>query len=157
VVVTDSDEHNEEGHLIEDAETRVKMTNKRLFKKMPLITNEIAPPLLYGSEKPKIAITGWGSSYGLMKEAVDALSGKHDIAMLHFSEIYPLPLTTKFDYLRILKEASLSICFEQNATGQFARLIKAETSYSFNKLLNRFDGRPYLLEELTGEINALIG
>jgi 2-oxoglutarate ferredoxin oxidoreductase subunit alpha len=157
VVVTDSDEHSEEGHIVEDAETRIRMTNKRLFKKMPLITGEIAPPLLYGSDKPKIVITGWGSSYGLMKEAVDALSGKHDIAMLHFSEIYPLPLTTKFDYLRILKEASLSICFEQNATGQFARLIKAETSYSFNKLLTRFDGRPYLLEELTGEIDALIG
>ncbi len=157
VVVTDSDEHSEEGHIIEDAETRIRMTNKRLFKKMPLITNEIAPPLFYGNKEPKVIITGWGSSYGLMKEAVDALSGKHDIAMLHFSEIYPLPATDKFDYLGLLSQASLSICFEQNATGQFARLLKAETGYSFDKLLNRFDGRPYLLEELTGEIDALIG
>ena len=37
VVVTDSDEHDEEGHIVEDAETRKKMVDKRLFKKMPLI------------------------------------------------------------------------------------------------------------------------
>jgi 2-oxoglutarate/2-oxoacid ferredoxin oxidoreductase subunit alpha len=157
VVVTDSDEHNEDGHIIEDAETRVRMTEKRLFRKMPLLRDEIAPPLLYGSRKPKIVLAGWGSSYGLMKEAVDELAGKHDIAMMHFSEIYPLPVPSKSGYLKILKEAFLCICFEQNATGQFARLIEAETGYIFDKLLNRYDGRPYLLEEFTGDINALIG
>lgn len=157
VVVTDSDEHDEAGHLVEDAETRVAMINKRLFKKQPLIRSEMAPPLLYGNENPKIVITGWGSSYGLMKEAVDVLSVKYDIAMLHFSEICPLPLTDKFDYVKTLKDSSLSICFEQNAGGQFARLIRAETGYAFNKTLHRFDGRPYLLEEFTGDIDALIG
>ena len=33
VVVTDSDEHDEDGHLVEDAETRRKMVDKRLFRK----------------------------------------------------------------------------------------------------------------------------
>jgi len=33
VVVTDSDEHDEEGHLIEDAATRTTMTEKRVFRK----------------------------------------------------------------------------------------------------------------------------
>jgi 2-oxoglutarate/2-oxoacid ferredoxin oxidoreductase subunit alpha len=156
VVVTDSDEHNEEGHIVEDAETRVGMTNKRLFKKSPGLRKEISPPLLYGSEKPKIVITGWGSSYGLMKEAVDILSAKHNIAMLHFSEICPLPLTDNFNYMNILDNAAMSICFEQNATGQFARLLRSETGHTFSKMLHRFDGRPYLLEEFTGDINAII-
>jgi 2-oxoglutarate/2-oxoacid ferredoxin oxidoreductase subunit alpha len=157
VVVTDSDEHNEEGHLIEDAETRVCMTNKRLYKKKSALRSDISPPLFYGSDNPKYIITGWGSSYGLMKEAVDVLSSKRDIAMLHFSEIWPLPGTADFDYLAVLKNAALSICFEQNATGQFARLLKSETGYAFKEILHRFDGRPYLLEEFTGAIDALIG
>ena len=46
VVVADSDEHDEEGHIIEDAETRIKMVQKRLFKKEPLIRKEIEPPLV---------------------------------------------------------------------------------------------------------------
>jgi len=157
VVVADSDEHDEEGHIVEDAETRKNMVDKRLFRKMPLIRKEIEPPLLYGSERPEIVLAGWGSSYGLMKEAVDSLARDHNIAMLHFSEIYPLPSTAKLNYLEILNNASLTICFENNATGQFARLMKSETGYAFNRLLNRFDGRPFILEELIGEINGFFG
>ena len=157
VVVTDSDEHDEEGHIVEDAETRKKMVDKRLFKKMPLIRREIAPPLLYGSEKPEIVLTGWGSSYGLMKEAVDALSKDYEIAMLHFSEIYPLPASEPTLYLKILGEARMAICIENNATGQFARLMRAETGYVFTHSINRFDGRPFMLEELIGEMNGFLG
>jgi 2-oxoglutarate ferredoxin oxidoreductase subunit alpha len=92
-----------------------------------------------------------------MKDAVDALSQKKNISMLHFSEICPLPLTSKLDYIRIMSEAKVSICLEQNATGQFARLIRTETGFVFTHRLNRFDGRPYMLEELTGEIDAITG
>ena len=41
VVVVDSDEHDEEGHPVEDAATRIRMVEKRLFKKLPLIRSEI--------------------------------------------------------------------------------------------------------------------
>lgn len=152
LVVTDSDEHDEEGHIVEDAETRIKMVDKRLFKKLPLIKKEIEPPVLYGDNKPEVIIAGWGSNYGIMKEAVDDLSNGSRIAMLHFSEMYPFPLTDKFDYLSILNNAKTTICIENNATGQFARLMRAETGYSFNKFINKYDGRPFALEELVKEI-----
>ena len=163
LVVTDSDEHDEEGHIVEDAETRIKMVDKRLFKKLPLIKKEMEPPVLYGDNKPEVIIAGWGSNYGIMKEAVDELSNSSRIAMLHFSEIYPfLPQPppsrgggegrVEFDYLKLLRGAKLTICIENNATGQFARLMKAETGYSFNGFINRYDGRPFTLEELVKEI-----
>ncbi|MCL4456547.1 MAG: 2-oxoacid:acceptor oxidoreductase subunit alpha [Nitrospirae bacterium] len=156
LVVIDSDEHDEDGHIVEDAETRINMVNKRLFKKLPLIRKEIEPPSVYGHSNPEIVITGWGSTYGAMKEAIDELSKKHNIAMLHFSEIYPFPLTNKSNYLNILNDAKMTICIENNATGQFARLMRAETGYTFDRLINRFDGRPFTLESLIGEIDAII-
>jgi len=156
LVVTDSDEHDEEGHIVEDAETRVNMVNKRLFKKLPLIRQEIEPPYLYGDTKPDIVIIGWGSTYGVMKEAVDVLVKDKSIAMLHFSEIYPFPSTEKFDYLHVLNNARLTICVEHNATGQFARLMRAETGYEFKEKINKYDGRPFTLEGLSGEMNAHI-
>ena len=156
LVVTDSDEHDEEGHIVEDAETRIKMVNKRLFKKLPLIRQEIEPPVLYGDSKPDIVVVGWGSNYGVMRECVDTLSKNVKIAMLHFSEIYPFPSMDKFDYMKILNNAKLTICIENNATGQFARLMRAETGFEFKASINRFDGRPFLLEELLEEIDANI-
>ncbi|MEW6714964.1 MAG: 2-oxoacid:acceptor oxidoreductase subunit alpha [Nitrospirota bacterium] len=157
LVVTDSDEHDEEGHMVEDAETRIKMINKRLFKKLPLIKQEIEPPIIYGDPAPEIVLAGWGSNYGVMKEAVDMLSANNKIAMLHFIEIYPFPSTDKFDYLKVLADAKLAVCIENNATGQFARLMRTETGFEFKAKISRCDGRPFLLEEMTGEINAIIG
>ncbi len=166
LVVTDSDEHDEEGHIIEDAETRIKMVEKRLFKKLPLIRQEIESPFLYGNIEPEIVIAGWGSTYGVMKETIDLLSKGKNIAMLHFCEIYPFPLIEKnpsltplpkFDYLTLLNNAKLTICIENNATGQFARLMRAETGYEFKYRINKYDGRPFTLEGLLEELNATIG
>ena len=156
LVVTDSDEHDEEGHIIEDAEMRVDMVEKRLFKKLPPMHEEVAPPFLYGDHNPDIVIAGWGSLYGLLREAVDELSKNYGIAMLHFSEIYPFPGTAKFDYLRLLTKAHLSICVEQNATGQLARLMRTETGYEFGALLNKYDGRPFTVESLVRNLKGII-
>ncbi len=156
LVVTDSDEHDEDGHLVEDAETRLKMMDKRLFKKMPLIREEIAPPELYGNSRPEILLVGWGSTYGIMKEAVDLFSLNGNIAMMHFSEIFPLPSQEKYYYLKVIENAKLAVCIENNATGQFARYMRAETGYEFAANINWYDGRPFTLEGLVGEINEYI-
>ncbi len=157
LVVTDSDEHDEDGHIIEGAGGRIKMVQKRVFKKLPLIIDEIEPPLFYGDKAPEIIISGWGSTYGQLKEAVDVFSKDGTkIAMLHFSEIYPFPSTKKLDYLSLLNNAKTTICVENNATGQFAKLMRAETGYVFKHRINKYDGRPFLLEQLVKEIMTFL-
>jgi 2-oxoglutarate ferredoxin oxidoreductase subunit alpha len=156
VVVADSDEHDEEGHIDEDAGTRMRMVEKRLLKKMPLINEEILPPLLYGHQKPEIVLVGWGSTYGVIKEVVDRLSKDKAVAMLHFSELYPFPGTGSFDYLSLLRNARKTICIENNATGQFERLMRAETGFEFSARIHRYDGRPFTVDGLTGELHVHI-
>lgn len=157
VVVVDSDEHDEEGHIDEGVETRLRMTEKRLFKKMPLIRGEIAPPALHGSDNPENVVICWGSMFGVVKEAVDTLSTTKSVAMLYFSELWPFPSTEKFNFMKILRGAKTVVCAEMNATGQFARLIRAETGFQCKALISRYDGRPFTTEKMIGEINAHIG
>lgn len=156
LVVTDSDEHDEEGHLIEDAATRVRMVEKRLFKKLRQMQAEIAPPFLYGDHSPRIVMVGWGSTYGVMKEAVDVLSKTDSIAMLHFSEVYPLPDKERFDYIRFLRNAMKTICVENNATGQFERLMRSELGYEFDAHIRKYDGRPFSLVEIVGAVTSKV-
>jgi len=156
LVVTDSDEHNEEGHMIEDSETRINMMNRRLFKKLPLIQEHIAPPEFYGAEEPDIVVVGWGSTYGVIKEIIDELGPGSKIAMLHFIEIYPLPWTDDFDYMRMLEKAAVTICIENNATGQFAKLIRSETGFEFGTKILKYDGRPFTVDTLMKEIHEHI-
>jgi 2-oxoglutarate/2-oxoacid ferredoxin oxidoreductase subunit alpha len=147
LVVTDSDEHDEAGHLIEDARTRIKMVEKRYLRKMPLIREEIEPPMLYGSDAPDITLVCWGSNYGVVREAVDDLSTNHDVAMLHFSELFPFPADDS-GFMDTIRGSRLAVCIENNVSGRFARLIRAETGFEFSERINRFDGRPFTLEGL---------
>ncbi|MBU1671354.1 MAG: 2-oxoacid:acceptor oxidoreductase subunit alpha [Actinobacteria bacterium] len=154
LVVTDSDEHDEEGHIVEDAETRVKMVEKRLLRKLPLIGAEMEPPEHYGSDSPEVVLVGWGSNYGVLREAVDALSGEREVAMLHFCDLWPFPLPARQEFLEVLRAARTAICVENNATGKLAWLIRAETGFEFAERINRFDGRPFTCEGLLEEIDG---
>lgn len=157
LVVVDSDEHDEDGHIIEDAETRNRMVEKRLHRKLENLSREIVPPELYGEKNPEIVLIGFGSTYGVMKEAVDCLQGTYAIAMLHFSEVYPFPGLDSFDYQKVLEAARYTLCVELNATGQFARLLRAETGFSCSGRVNRYDGRPFTTDDLLAEVLRLFG
>jgi 2-oxoglutarate ferredoxin oxidoreductase subunit alpha len=149
LVVTDSDEHDEKGHLIEDAETRTKMMQKRL-NKLEGLKNEIAPPLRYGPEGAETVLIGWGSTYGAIREAVDILNGESiSTCMVHLNEIWPFP-TEPVTY--VLDHARRAIVIENNATGQLARLIRRETGKPVNMIVVKFDGRPFSPIQIVNEV-----
>ncbi len=154
LVVTDSDEHDESGHLTEDAVIRRRMVEKRYHLKLPNISAEISPPELYGSDRPDLLLVGWGSSYGVMKEAVEHLSATRDAAMLHFSELQPFPGESMGWYVDLMRGAGEAICVENNAGGRFARLLRMETGYTFRRSILKYDGRPFTVEELLEEIDG---
>ena len=74
----DSDEHDEEGHIIEDLNLRSQMVEKRLYKKLELLKEESISPTLYGSEKYKTLVIAWGSNYNVVQESIDDLSNSKD-------------------------------------------------------------------------------
>jgi 2-oxoglutarate ferredoxin oxidoreductase subunit alpha len=151
LVVTDSDEHNEEGHLIEDAETRTAMMKKRL-RKMEGLKSEIAKPRVYGAVQAEITLIGWGSTYGAIKEAVDiAMKEGLSVNLVHLNEIWPFPVEATS---QALQGAKRIITVENNATAQLAHLLRAETGYQVIDRILKFDGRPFspahILKELEG-------
>jgi 2-oxoglutarate ferredoxin oxidoreductase subunit alpha len=151
VVVTDSDEHDEEGHIIEDAKTRNKMVEKRL-EKTETIRAEMPQPLHYGAKRPDLVLAGWGSTYGVLRETVDILKEQGTkAAMLFFSHVYPLP---QGPYLKKLAGARRTVCVEQNATGQFASLVRSETGFAFHETVNKYDGRPFTVDDILEKLNV---
>ncbi len=140
LVVTDCDEHDEEGHLTEDAGERTAQVQKRLRKLIPL-EKEISTPQKYGPKKAETTLISWGSTYGAIHEAVDILR-KEDasVNMLHLNELWPFPAKAVAD---AVSKARNSYVIENNATGQLARLIKAETGYDVSGRILKYDGRPF--------------
>ena len=140
LVVTDCDEHDEEGHLTEDAEERTLQVQKRL-RKLFSLKQEIGMPRRYGPQKAETILIGWGSTYGAIHEAVDMLRRDGTSAnMLHLNELWPFPAEPVAD---ALSTARNSYVIESNATGQLASLIKAETGRDVSGRILKFDGRPF--------------
>ena len=129
------------------------MVRKRLLQKMPRIREEMDPPFFFGDPEPEVMLVGWGSNFGIMKEVVEERRGS-GLAMLHFSEVFPLPPDGSFDYLGLMRSCPRTICVENNALGQLAMLIKRETGYEFPDSIRRYDGRPFTLESFMEEIDA---
>jgi len=152
LVVTDCDEHSEEGHLTESAEDRTQQVSKRL-RKMDGLRNEIAPPRRYGPKNAATTLIGWGSTYGALSETVDILRGdKVDINLVHFNEIWPFPADAAVEALSTAKKV---YDVESNATAQFAHILRAETGKKVDGKILRFDGRPitpaFIIERMRKE------
>ncbi len=140
LVVADSDEHNEYGHIDQTAQNRILMHEKRLNKFKQLET-DLDGPEIYGDPDSDIVLIGWGSTYGPLAEAVDRLKGQgKEIALVHFVQVYPLSIKHT---LEALKDRKLTVCAENNATGQFAKLIRSETGIQVSKMILRYDGKPF--------------
>jgi 2-oxoglutarate ferredoxin oxidoreductase subunit alpha len=142
LVVVDSDEHDEKGHLTEDLDVRIKMVDKRL-RKLKEIEKETISPELLGSEEYKTLVIGWGSTYGPIKEALENLKDD-SIGFLYFKQLYPLHHSTK----NFLNKAEKTVIFENNAQGQFSDLIKLKTGFEIDKKVLKYNGMPFSVEEV---------
>jgi 2-oxoglutarate ferredoxin oxidoreductase subunit alpha len=74
--------------------------------------------------------------------------GRPVLAHLHFSWLYPLAEETA----AYLQKAKKIIVVEQNATGQFAQLLKLMTGCHIESIL-KYNGLPFSVEELVTEIS----
>ena len=74
--------------------------------------------------------------------------------MLHLNELWPFPAEAA---LAGLKGAVRVLTVENNATGQFSRIIRAATGFEFKAWIHKYDGRPFTVEELIGEIHGQLG
>jgi len=140
LVVADSDEHTEDGHITEDLSVRRIMVEKRL-RKMRIIVEETIPPALEGDPDPQLLLVCWGSTLGAAAEAASMLRRRgKTAATLHFEQIWPL---VPDHFLHHLESAGQVVCVEGNATGQFAGLVRRETGFHMTRRVLRFDGLPF--------------
>jgi len=154
LVVTDSDEHTEDGHLTEDLDVRILMVEKRLKKGEGLTTKSI-PPEYAGDDSPEILFVSWGSGRGPVMEAARALRERGEsTAVLHFSQVWPIAPGAFIEYLG---KAGRVVSVEGNATGQLAALIARETGFMIGERISRYDGRPLTPEYILDKFDSLAG
>jgi 2-oxoglutarate ferredoxin oxidoreductase subunit alpha len=162
VHVVATDEHDENSILISDEYTnphkRRMMVEKRA-RKFKDIENAIAAPQLEGPEDAQVTLIGWGSTYGVIKEAVEQLNEKGVIAnQLAIKWIVPLHSEVISE---IVSSSNRTIIVENNHSGQFYRYLRSETGLSVDGHIRKYDGEPFMphhiveavMEQLAGTVD----
>ena len=152
VVLADSDEHTEDGHITEAADVRVAMTKKRMLR-LEYLKKEAQEPWAFGQTDPEILLLAWGSNAGPVREAIELLEEDYSIGALIFGDIYPLPTKLLTD---IRPNVTKLINVEQNATGQLAALIRQETLIACTHSILRYDGRPMSGQYISDRVKEVI-
>lgn len=143
-------EHDEDCELSYEPENHRRMTEKR-WKKANLLLQ--GPDLFrrYGSLDADVGIVGWGSSEGVIREAVAQATAKgYRVAAFHPKLLHPVANEVG-DFVRSVKTV---IVPELNYTGQFAREIRARYLVDVVQL-NKVTGLPFTPNEILEKIEEV--
>jgi 2-oxoglutarate ferredoxin oxidoreductase subunit alpha len=141
--VAASDEHDEAGVLISDEFTnpfkRRQMVEKRA-RKFDTVARDVEPPVIEGPAKADVTLVGFGSTYGVIKEAIARLAEQDiDANQLAIKWIVPFHAAA---VTKALGKARCIVIVENNYSGQFAQYLRGETGIAAHAHIRKYDGEP---------------
>ncbi len=140
-------EKDEFGCATENPEIIIKNVDERMKRKKEIESEaeKFRQILVQGKSNSNNVILFWGSTKGAVLDSMQGMDAK-SVQILHLE---PFPMKIKKEL-----EGKNVILIENNATAQLGRLLQEKTGIIIpdrNKIL-RYDGRPFLTDELKKEI-----
>src|SRR5262249_25895495 len=132
------------GHPGYTPEIHSGMQRKRWDKLEPL-RNGLARHEMYGAEEPDVALVGFGSTYGPVREAVDMAQAEGVSAGAFYPRVLgPFPA----ERVRAFAGSARRVIVpEANYTGQLARLVRGECALPVQSHA-KSDGLPFTAEDI---------
>lgn len=147
---TNSYEHSTDGHTSEAASDRLAQVDKRQRKIATFLAQDAVLPTIYGDKSSQTVLVGWGSVKGALQTAQSILAQKgHNVGIMHFTQLYPLP-TTKL--ARLFDPAKKYILVENNATGQLGQILRMTVGVDIKSQFLKYDGRPICTDEVVQKV-----
>ena len=145
------EKENITGMVSQDPENHQIMTDIRA-RKVQRITQEIPKSEIFGDEKGKLLVLGWGSTHGSIHVAVErARAEGKSVSQLHLRWVSPFPAD-----LKSICDNFDEILIPEVNSGQLALLMKAELERPIHQL-NKVRGEPFRASEIVEKINEILG
>jgi 2-oxoglutarate ferredoxin oxidoreductase subunit alpha len=156
--VVATDDHDEDGVLISDEYTnphkRQAMHEKRM-RKMEAMLPLLEPPRLCGAEDAQVTLMAWGSTEGVVREAIQKLAAEEGIAANLLQIKWLVPLHTSAITAALSKSKKV-IIVENNYSGQFARYLRSETGIVADGHIRKYDGEPFMPHHIVDGVKAIL-
>jgi 2-oxoglutarate ferredoxin oxidoreductase subunit alpha len=140
------------GNISYDPSNHQKMTDTRAAK-INNIANDIPEQdVALGDAKGKLAVVGWGSTFGPINRAVSNMRDQgYDVSHIHIRHVWPLPRNLG----DLLKSYEKVLVAEMN-NGQMLTLLKSQYLIDAKSLL-KVSGQPLNIEEVSSAIRSQLG
>ncbi|MDG2320461.1 MAG: 2-oxoacid:acceptor oxidoreductase subunit alpha [Rhodospirillaceae bacterium] len=137
------------GNISYDPDNHQLMTDLR-FAKIDGIANDIpAQTVESGAEKGKLAVVGWGSTYGPINRAVTRMLAEgYDVSHIHIRHIWPLPA----NLIDLLHDFDEVLVAEMNK-GQMLTFLRSQCGRPIEGHL-KVNGQPLTIHEVQDAIRA---
>ncbi|MDG1851753.1 MAG: 2-oxoacid:acceptor oxidoreductase subunit alpha [Gammaproteobacteria bacterium] len=139
----------ETGNISYDPDNHQLMTDTREAKVAGISADIPEQEVALGESKGKMAVVGWGSTFGPIHQAVKRcrLEGL-DVSHIHVRYLSPFPANLK----ALLADFDKVLVPEMN-TGQLVKILRSEFLIDA-KGLNKVSGQPFKIREITNAIKA---
>ncbi|MGB1026678.1 MAG: 2-oxoglutarate ferredoxin oxidoreductase subunit alpha, partial [Rhodospirillaceae bacterium] len=139
----------DKGTVSYDGSNHEKMTRMRSGK-LEAIARSLPPQgVELGAETGKVALLGWGSTYGALHRATrELIDAGHAVSHIHLRNMAPFPTNLK----ELLAGFDQIIVPEMNA-GQLALLLRAHLLRDVHSL-SKVTGQPFRIAEITDAVHA---
>ncbi len=146
-------EHTQAANTSSDAKNHAAMTEKR-FKKMETALRKAPAAHYYGDPSAEIGFLTWGSTWGVVVEAVDRLAAQ-GIRVHAMAPRLLWPLAThQID--PFLEGKRTIVVPEVNYTGQFAQLLDMHYRHTEFQRLNVYGGQPFSVSQIVEAITGAL-
>ena len=127
------------------------MVEKRA-RKFKVAIEDIKPPELEGPADAEITLIGWGSTYGVIREAVEILA-QQGVAVNHLAIKWIVPFHGEA-ITEILSKSKRVVVVENSFSGQFYRYMRSETGLSVDGHIRKYDGEPFIPHHIVDGVKA---
>src|SRR5437879_13792616 len=109
--------------------------------------------MLLGRETADVTRVGWGSTEGVIREAVEKLAGAEGIVANQLAIKWIVPLEAA-EISASLGRSKNVILIENNQSGQFARYLRSETGFDAHGHIRKYDGEPFMPHHIVEAVKA---
>jgi len=138
------------GHINYAPSNHQAMTDLRRDKVLG-VTKGVRQAVSLGNETGKLAVVGWGSTFGPIHQAVKRARARgHDVAHIHVRNIWPLP-----ENLGDLLKGYDHVLVPEMNTGQFKTVLRDQYLIDARPL-NKVSGQPFRIAEIEAAIEGML-
>src|SRR5262249_15740716 len=109
---------------------------------------------LEGPAQAEVTLVGWGSTWGVLVDAVDRLN-REGITTNHLHFKFLLPFHAK-EARDILGKSRRIVVVENNQSGQFARHLQAKAGIAAHAHIRKYDGEPFEPKHIVAGVKEIL-